>query len=447
MSLDDKLTRVAVLGAAGKMGSGITLLVAQEMARLSALPANKGKAFRLIAVDTNEDGLDGLVSYVRSQAKRSAEKSTVALRELYANREDLVENTEVIDEFVAQTLAKVRMSTDLSACRGCHMVFEAIVEREETKIKVLRELASLCDPDAWYFTNTSSIPIHRLDRQAGLGGRIIGYHFYNPPAVQKLVELIRSDQTVPELFEASMDLAKRLRKKIIKSNDIAGFIGNGHFMRDGLHAIAEAARLESEFGRVGGVYALNKVSQDFLVRPMGIFQLIDYVGVDVFQCILNVMNTHITDETLHSDLIDRMVAAGVLGGQHADGSQKDGFLKYERGRPTAVYDLGASGYTTVDPSGWSGEIDRALGDPPEGWAPWRALLRDPASQEKLAAYFAALGQAQTAGADLARRYIARSRAIAEHLVQQGVADTVEDVNGVLTNGFYHLYGPVTDFLP
>jgi 3-hydroxyacyl-CoA dehydrogenase len=447
MSLDDKLARVAVLGAAGKMGSGITLLVAQEMARLSALPENRNKAFRLIAVDTNEEGLDGLISYVRAQAKRAAEKSTVALRDLYKNREDLVENADIIDEFVEQTLARVRPSTDLSACRGCNMVFEAIAEREEVKVKVLRELKALCGPGAWFFTNTSSIPIHRLDEESDLGGRIIGYHFYNPPAVQKLVELISSGRTAPDLVEASMDLAKRLGKKIIPANDIAGFIGNGHFMRDGLHAIAEAARLEPEFGRVGGIYAMNKISQDFLVRPMGIFQLIDYVGVDVFQCILSVMNTYITAETLHSDLIDSMVAAGILGGQHADGSQKDGFLKYERGRPAAVYDLEAGAYVPLDSSGWSGEIDRSLGDLPDGWAPWRALLRDPARQEKLATYFATLGRAHTVGADLARAYIARSRAIAEHLVLQGVADSVENVNGVLTSGFYHLYGPVTDFLP
>ncbi len=447
MSLDDRLTRVAVIGAAGKMGSGIVLLVAQEMARLSVLPENEGKAYRLVAVDTNEEGLDGLISYVRSQAKRSAEKTTVALRDLYKHREDLVENTEIIDEFVQDTQARLRLSTDIAACRGCHIVFEAIVEREDVKIKILRELTSICDPDAWFFTNTSSIPISRLDEQAGLGGRIIGYHFYNPPAVQRLVELISSSRTSDALVDASMELAKRLRKKIIKANDIAGFIGNGHFMRDGLHAIAEAAGLEPEFGRVGSVYAMNKVSQDLLIRPMGIYQLIDYVGVDVFQCILSVMNTYIADESLHSELIDTMVDAGVLGGQRPDGSQKDGFLKYERGRPTAVYDLDSSSYVPIDSSGWAGEIDRKLGDPAAGWEPWRALLRDPKRSDKLRAYFQALANAEGMGADLAKRYLARSREIAQHLVEQGVAGSADDVNGVLTNGFYHLYGPVSDLVP
>ena len=74
------------------------------------------------------------------------------------------------------------------------------------------------------------------------------------------------------------------------SNDVAGFIGNGHFMRDALHGVAEVERLAAECGFVEAVYMVNRVSQDFLVRPMGIFQLIDYVGLDVCQCILGVMN-------------------------------------------------------------------------------------------------------------------------------------------------------------
>jgi 3-hydroxyacyl-CoA dehydrogenase len=447
MSLNDRLTRVAVVGAAGKMGSGISLLLAQEMVRLSTLPENKGKGYRLIAVDLSEDGLDGLVSYIRAQARKAAEKSTVALRNLYQHREDLVENADIIDEFTHQTLARVRPSTDLAACRGCHMVFEAIAEREDVKIEVLKQLKSLASPDAWFFSNTSSIPIGRLDEQAGLGGRLIGFHFYNPPAVQRLAELISSEKTLPEVVDASMALAKRLRKKVIRANDIAGFIGNGHFMRDGLHAMAEAARLEPELGRVQSVYAMNKVSQDLLVRPMGIFQLIDYVGVDVFQCILRVMNTYIEGETLHSDLVDRMVDAGALGGQYPDGSQKDGFLKYERGKPVAVYDVEQAAYVPIDASTWAGDVDRLLGAPPEGWAPWRALLRDPAQTDKLKSYFAALSKATTVGGELAKKYVARSREIANHLVEQGVAENVEAVNGVLTSGFFHLYGPATDYLP
>ena len=84
---------------------------------------------------------------------------------------------------------------------------------------------------------------------------------------------------------------------------------------------------------------MNRVSQDWLVRPMGIFQLIDYVGVDVCRFIMKVMTEHIPGETLKDDLLDRMAEAGVAGGQLASGAQKDGILKYEKGRPAGVYDL------------------------------------------------------------------------------------------------------------
>jgi 3-hydroxyacyl-CoA dehydrogenase len=75
-----------------------------------------------------------------------------------------------------------------------------------------------------------------------------------------------------------------------------------------LHGIAEMERLAKEHGFPEAVYMINRVSQDWLIRPMGIFQLIDYVGVDVFQCILSVMNRFIEGEDLHSDLVDRILA-------------------------------------------------------------------------------------------------------------------------------------------
>ena len=65
---------------------------------------------------------------------------------------------------------------------------------------------------------------------------------------------------------------------VVPSNDVAGFIGNGHFMRDILYATREVEKLQKEFGFVEAIYAMNRISQDYLIRPMGIFQLIDYVG-------------------------------------------------------------------------------------------------------------------------------------------------------------------------
>ena len=446
MTFDERLKNVSVIGAAGKMGSGIALLLAQEMARQKNLPQNKDSVYRLHLIDISEPALDGLHKYLKAQFVKAGEKSAVMLRELYKDRENLVENYDIIDAFVDDAMSVLRLGTDLNEVKDSKMVFEAIVEDKDVKVDVLKKIEQLVDPDTYYFTNTSSIPISVLNQSVGLGGRIIGYHFYNPPAVQRLVELISPETTKPELKEMALELAKRLRKKIVPANDIAGFIGNGHFLRDGLYAIKEAKKMSGEFTLPGALYIMNKVSQDLLVRPMGILQLIDYVGVDVYQCISQTVAGYIKGEDLKDDLLAQMVEKKVLGGQFADGSQKDGFLKYEKGRPAGVYDLEKGEYKTFDPNGWSGELDKKLGDYPEGTIPWRKLLMDPKREEKLSLFFKNLNASDTLGAKLAKAYLKKSKEIGEFLVKTGVAKSAQDVNDILLNGFYHLYGPINDYV-
>jgi len=445
MELDNKLTHVAVIGAAGKMGSGITLLMAQEMARLTLLPENKGKLFRLEAIDLDPDALRGLQDYVHTQAVKAAEKNAVSLRVAYADRKDLVENGEIIDDFVRRVDSMVWPSTDLQAAKGAHIVFEAIVEKVPVKVDVYKKLRETCDPDAYFFTNTSSVPIGLLDKEAGLGGRIMGVHFYNPPPVQKLVETIRGEATRDDVAQAVVEIGKRLRKTLIPSADVAGFIGNGHFIRDGHHAIGEAEKLAEKHGWPSAVWMVNRVSQDWLLRPMGIFQLIDYVGVDVFQFIERVMD-HYLDEKLTDATIDKMMELKAAGGQRPDGSQKPGFLQYERGKITGVFDPAKRAYVPLDPQGWTGAADKALGELPQPFRPWKALLQAPDRDAALAAHFKALADMKTLGAELARTYHRRSLEIGKGLVARGVAARPEDVNGVLTSGFYHLYGPINDHL-
>jgi 3-hydroxyacyl-CoA dehydrogenase len=444
MTLNERLENVAILGAAGKMGSGIVLLLAQEMAKLKV--QNPDKEYHLYAMDISEKALDGLMSYLRIQATKAAEKSCVALRDMYKDREDLIENYDIIDQFTQDVLSVIRPVTDLCMIKNSHMVFEAIVEDVNVKFKVLKEVKALCPADTYFFTNTSSIPIHIVDEGVGLNGRIIGFHFYNPPAVQKLAELIPSKHTQKPLLDIANEIGKMLRKKIIPSNDVAGFIGNGHFMRDILHAISQVDALSSDFSPVEAIYAMNKVSQDFLIRPMGIFQLIDYVGVEVCQLIMKVMTTYIDDVELESDLLNKMVDKKVIGGQFADGSQKDGFIKYEKNRPAGIYDIGKGDYTVLDPDGWTKKVDEKLGPLPDAWHPWRKLLMDPAREDKLSVCFGNLAKVDSLGAGLARTYFVRSKEIGEGLVSDGVAHNADDVNGVLMNGFYHLYGPINDYM-
>ncbi len=445
MNYEERLQNVTVLGAAGKMGSGILLLTAVEMADLSLKPENKGKTFVLNAVDVSDEALHGLMGYLRTQVRKIAEKKTVLLRKLYADREDLIENFDIIDEYIFDVMNIVRPVNALEAAYNSHMVFEAIKEDPELKVKIFKQIKENSKVDPWFFTNTSSIPITELDENAGLDGKIIGFHFYNPPAVQKLVEVIRAKGTKDEVHDFAMQYAKNLRKVVVPSNDFAGFIGNGHFMRDALYGIQEAERLAGELGGlVKGIYAINKVTQDYLVRPMGIFQLIDYVGVEVCSYIMSVMNPYLENEDLHSDLLDRMVEQGVTGGQYSSGAQKDGFLKYEKGRPVAIYDIDAKEYVPIE--SFAAEVDEKLGNPPASLKPWKAVNFSKKKADLLDEIFTEMNAMDTLGAQLAKAYNKRSNEIGRLLVDMKVANNDEDVNTVMLTGFYHAYGPINNYL-
>ncbi len=443
MNYEERLQNVTVLGAAGKMGSGILLLTAVEMADISFKPENQTKTYVLNAMDVSHEGLAGLLKYLKVQILKIAEKKTVLLRKIYADRTDLIENKDIIDQYVFDVINIVRPVTKLEAAYDSNLIFEAVSENKDLKVKLLSQIDSNNPNNPWYFTNTSSVPINVVEKEAGLEGRILGFHFYNPPAIQKLVELIVTDKTKKEVVEFAKTYAKNLRKIIVPSNDFAGFIGNGHFMRDSLHAITEAEALAKDVPFVEAVFMVNKVAQEYLVRPMGIFQLIDYVGIDVVQFIMKVMNAFVTDEELHSSLLDKMIELGVKGGQKSDGSQKDGFMKYEKGQPIAIFDPDKKEYIPI--SEFKDKCEKKLGPIPDSKISWKSIIRRPDKEVLLEDFFKTLKTKQTFGAELAVKYGKRSNEIGKKLVADNVANNENDVNTVMLTGFFHAYGPVNTF--
>ncbi|OFZ82349.1 MAG: hypothetical protein A2583_15550 [Bdellovibrionales bacterium RIFOXYD1_FULL_53_11] len=443
MVLNEALKNVTVLGAAGKMGSGISLLLLQEMARLELEQTGRlgSGGFVLNLVDTNETALGELRRYLRKQLVKYAEKNIVMLRIYTKDNPALVDNSDVIESFVNDSQDLLRTNTDPLSAKSSKLVFEAIIEDLDVKLGVYNNLNRVCPPDTMYFTNTSSIPISEIDSKAGLGGRIIGYHFYNPPAVQKLVELISSAGTTTDIKNISMELGKRLKKTIVPSNDKAGFIGNGHFLRDVLYSFDLVSELQKRFAPHEAVYCVNKITQDFMVRPMGIFQLHDYVGVDVCRHILAIMKTYLGNPGFENETINAMYKNKIIGGQFADGSQKDGFLKYEKNKPVGVYSLQENRYILFSEGDWTRKCDDHLGALPKSYTPWKALLGDKKKADKLGIYFKELFSSDAAGCVHARKYLECSRSIARELVKDGVANRIEDVNQVLENGFFHVYGP------
>jgi len=444
MNYDEKFENVTVLGAAGKMGSGILLLTSMEMFDISVKPENKDKQFTLYALDISQKALTGLMSYIRGQLVKAAEKKLNVLRGVYAHRADLIDNADIINEYVWDVISLIRPVTTLESAHESHIVFEAASENPDLKVKMFSQINQNSKVEPWFFTNTSSIPIGYLNKEANLSGRVLGVHFYNPPAVQKLVEVIKSDETKPELGELATQFIKNLRKIEVPSYDFAGFIGNGHFMRDALYGISQLEQLKSEMSFAEAAYCVNKVSQDFMIRPMGIFQLIDYVGIDVCQFIMKVMDGYVNDEAIHSPLLDTLMNIGVKGGQNHDGSQKDGFIKYEKGRPVAYWDLDKNAYVPAEEI--AAKCDAYLGAVPAGHAPWKAVVRDRAKDQVLGAYFNAMKETDNNGSKLALAYLKKSKDIGLKLVSDKVAYTPGDVNTVLLTGFFHAYGPINDFI-
>jgi hypothetical protein len=217
-------------------------------------------------------------------------------------------------------------------------------------------------------------------------------------------------------------------------------------MRDALHGIKTMEELSKSMPYTEAVYAVNKIAQEYLVRPMGIFQLIDYVGIDVVSFIMKVMNPYMKDEDLHSDLLDRLMESGVRGGQYSSGAQKDGFFKYEKGRIVGIYDTDKKAYVTGDDfMKIVGDVNSRLGEMPDSTVAWKSTLRMKNKDEVLGKFFDDLKQSETMGARLAVAYGKRSNEIGKKLVADGVAGNDEDVNTVMLTGFFHAYGPINEY--
>lgn len=432
MEMNDTLKSVSVIGAGGKMGRGISLLLLQEMTRLEAeLSAKVGTGeYRLTLIDVNDQALHPLKQYLRSQIRRYAERNINAIRNYFADNPTLVSNEEIIDFFVRGALDNIRLETDIDKAKDSQLIFEAAIEDIDAKIQIFSNLSAIGRQDAYYFTNTSSIPIGFLDEKGKLNGRLIGFHFYNPPAVQKLLEIIPSSNGKKELTELAHKLAKRLKKVSVESKDVAGFIGNGHFLREIAFACEKVNELARDRTREEAIYLVNHVTHNFLIRPMGIFQLIDYVGIDVCHKVSEIMSEFLKSP-LQNPIIQEMVEQWKFGGQYPDGSQKEGFFKYQDHMPTDIYCL--KDQTYMKPT-WE------FGALPEGHMPWKKLQRVSTREAILENYFNNLFQQNTFEAQLAKEFLLKSHKIAQNLVKDGVAQNFEDVNTVLRSGFYHLYG-------
>jgi 3-hydroxybutyryl-CoA dehydrogenase len=275
MSLDS-IHNVAVLGA-GTMGNGI----AHVFARCG---------YNVILRDVDTRFLDRGLDTISKNLDREIKKGKV----------DAADKPKI--------LARIRAVTDFAAIAAADFVVEAVPERQDLKLSVLREADKLMKPAAILATNTSSISITTLAAATGRPDRFLGMHFMNPVPVMQLIEVIRALQTSDATFESTMALARNLEKSPVAVNDSPGFVAN----RILLPMINEAAFAVME--GVATPESVDAVAKLGLTHILGPLELADFIGLDVCVDILDVLYNGFSDSKYRAcPLLRKMVAAGWLG--------------------------------------------------------------------------------------------------------------------------------------
>jgi 3-hydroxybutyryl-CoA dehydrogenase len=223
----------------------------------------------------------------------------------------------------AAELARISGATDLGALAGADVVIEAAAEDLDAKLAIFRELDGVVKPEVVLASNTSSIPIVELAHATGRPDRVIGMHFFNPPPVMKLVELIPALTTSEETLAFARAFGARLGKTAVVAKDHAGFIVNrllAPFLND-------AARLLDEgFATREDIDAAIHLG---LGHPMGPLALMDLVGIDTVVAVDDVLFREFGDVRYAApQILKRMAAAARLGRKTGRG-----FYEYDRELP------------------------------------------------------------------------------------------------------------------
>jgi 3-hydroxybutyryl-CoA dehydrogenase len=272
----DAIRAVAVLGA-GTMGNGI----AHVFARCG---------YDVILRDVKESFLARGLDTIAKNLDREAKKGKIA------------------EGDKPKILSRIRATTDLSEIARADFAVEAVPERLDLKLAVLRDADKLLRPSAILASNTSSISVTTLAAATSRPDRFIGMHFMNPVPVMVLVEVIRALQTSDETFQSTMALCERLEKKPVAVNDAPGFVSN----RVLLPMINEAAFAVME--GVATAEAVDSIIKLGMNHPMGPLELADFIGLDVCVHILDVLLQGFGDSKYRTcPLLRKMVAAGWLG--------------------------------------------------------------------------------------------------------------------------------------
>lgn len=272
------INNVAVLGC-GLMGSGIAQVCAQAGREVTVIE---------VAEEYLNKGLTG----IRKQLDKMVEKGKLS------------------GEDRDGTIARLHGSTKLDDASGADLVIEAIIENMEEKNRTYARLDQICPAQTIFASNTSSLSITQMmtATRAERQRRFIGMHFFNPVPVMKLVEVVRTILTDPDVFSAATEFGRQIGKVPVQTSDRTGFIVNRllvPYMLDSIRALEEG---------VASIVDIDNAMKLGCGYPMGPLTLGDFVGLDTTFYIANIMFEEFKEKRFAPpSLLKRMVLAGLYG--------------------------------------------------------------------------------------------------------------------------------------
>jgi len=282
-----RIERVTVLGA-GTMGHGIAQVAAQA-------------GFDVTLYDVERSFLERGLSRIRANLDKGVQRGKVSER----GRQE--------------ALDRLRTTLDLAeAAAEAELVIEATPERMDLKKRLFADLSAHASPETILATNTSSLSVSEIAEAATGPERVLGMHFFNPPYILTLLELVRARQTSEEALAAAHEAGRRMDRDIIVVRDSPGFATT----RLGVVLALEAMRMLEQ--GVATAADIDRAMELGYRHPMGPLKVTDLVGLDVRLDISEHLHREVGEQFRPPDILRRLVAEGKLGKKTGEGFHRWG---------------------------------------------------------------------------------------------------------------------------
>jgi len=285
-----EIKKVLVVGA-GTMGGGIAQLCSQK-------------------------GIEAVVTDINLEL---ANKSKARIEKGLARR---VEKGKITEADKQDVLSRISAAGDLSYAKEADIIIESVIEDLEIKKKIFTELDTLAQPDVILVTNTTSLSISAMADVTSRPDKVVQMHFFNPPTIMKLIEIMPGSKTSQETLEAAEAFAIQLGKDpvVCESEAPAGIVSRilGQLLNEATWLVDSG---------VAKPAVIDKAMTLGANHPMGPLQLIDFIGLDVHRTKMQTLRTVLDDPRYqHPPLIDQMIDEGKLGRKAGRG-----FYDYQKG--------------------------------------------------------------------------------------------------------------------